>query len=523
MLEAGRLLRDPQPGEVAAPPRTLNPYPTALDQAWLRWWVERYGPDSKLACYLLPEAPHEYRPVPHDAGQGAASNQNGKQFGRHARPPEVEKAPPQRSRKEPGLGHNKSARRREKKADAEARRMAPLSDWAKRLIGDERISDTTLDDVIDGIEDYFVTFERLRKVDKSAWIHFSRVGAPLLLRNMYMWTGHTDAPILNGGAFLPSYFGGFVPKTKEEYRKLILGDKGHLAEFFYFSKVKNPATAAPPGTTIYTQTEIYLGRDAFDKAERQRFPWATDNFGIWYYIGILPNGMVRALPMRMNNVQHLPRGGSIHTSRFQIPPGLYDRTINDREVDPHTYAHHVFSSLLAFTASAVSGIHVTIRKGKRSARIGLPIGAIKNFFADRDPGEGQRRRKPILHLRLGHDRYLHDGRIVTVGEHLAGERRFDWRGYEISIGAPGIHFPSPEGFKGDVWETGPGTEPIPPDEELKPIGYIGKKLEDFTFRRPRRVRFHHGEPDHVYAHSVVDERPVPPDEVEEGEDDEADI
>lgn len=488
-----------------------NPYPTPLDQAWLRWWVERYGPDSKLAQYLLPEALYEHRPIPQFAGKNAAPDQKRKQFGRNARASEVEKAPPQRARKS-GIGHNRPSRR-DRQIDGEVRRMNPLSDWARRLIGDKRNEGITLDDVIDGIEDYFVTFERLRKVDKHAFAYFRRVGAPLGLRNHAIWEAHIDAPIPNGGTTLPSYCGAFFPSTTQEYREQIVNDEPSLGEFAYFTKVKNPVTVAPLGTTIFQQSMISLGRDGFSKEERKRFPWATANFGMWWYVGVLPDGSVKALPCRMEHRQRLPRGGLVHTSRFEIPEGLRGHKDHEGQIlDAHRWAQRCFSAILAFMASAMSGVHVTIRKNQRSARVGVPIGAVKAFFADRDLRDGQERRKPILHLRLSHDRVLHNGQIVTVGEHLSGERQFEWRGYEISIGVPGIHHPLPEAFRSGVYFDDPEAEWLP-NEKLFPITDLAKEVQKIVWRG-KRVRFRSGEPEKKYAHSLVDDRPEPPELIE---------
>ena len=479
----------------------FNPYPSPLDQAWLRFWVGLYGPDSRLARYILPGEPaNEYRTVPQIERGVAAPDQNAKQHGRDTRPPKVEKIARERSA-------TREEKRRNKKIDADNRRMEPLSDWAKRLIGDERINDITLDSVIDGIEDYFVTFERLRKVDLHAYRYFSRIGVPLWLRNLAAERSRFYGRIPNGGVSLPSFFGAFIPRTGAEYRDEIINDKPSFGEFIYFSKVKNPATVAPLGATIFAQNEIRLGRDVFSKEELKRFPAGSANFGIWWYAGVLPDGTVRALPCRMEHYQKLPRGGGVHTSRFQIPPGLSESGRDPETggpLDAHTYVQINFAAVLAFTAAAVSGIHVTIRKGKRSARIGLPIAAVREFFADRDLADGRQRRKPILHLRLSHDRYLHDGRVVTVGEHLAGERQFSWRGYDISIGVPGIHFPSPEGLNIELWEDGPDNAVPPNLGKLQTIDRLGGAMSNLMWRQ-QRVRFQRGVPERTYAPPTLDE------------------
>jgi hypothetical protein len=160
--------------------------------------------------------------------------------------------------------------------------------------------------------------------------------------------------------------------------------------------------------------------------------------------------------------------------------------------DAHALARKYFTAILAFTAAGVSGVHIVIRKGQVTARIGLPITAVKNFFADRDrPEEG--RLKPLLHLMMPHRRYMADGRIIPVGEHLRGERIFDWRGYRVNVGVPGVHYPSLEGIKAGLYTS----EGEMPPEKTVPITYVVPMHEKLVWHG-ERTRFRRGTPNITY-------------------------
>jgi len=120
----------------------------------------------------------------------------------------------------------------------------------------------------------------------------------------------------------------------------------------------------------------------------------------------------------------------------------------------------------------------------------LPVTALREFFADREPVDG--RRKPIFHLVRPHIRYLADGRAVSVGDHLRGERQFEWRGIKITIGVQGIHYSSPESFPFAAFDD--DLSPPPDDtDDLITAGDLGAILRRPIWRK-RAVTFRKGNP-----------------------------
>lgn len=470
----------------------MTPYASPADQAWLRLWVGIYGNDSRLAKHLLP-APR--RLVPSWIGGRPA-----------VRPPIVPRAKPSARSAKP-LKPREDRAERKLRGDIEKAAAVPVSDWAKRLMGDKRNHTITLQDILDGIEDYFEIFDNMRRIDPDAYSFFSRVGAPIITRNIGIWEDDFLNPKFSNAAKFPSYFGAFFPETKDEYRDGIVNDRSRMMSFNYFLKSKNPATIAPHGTAIYAHHQVFLKRDGLSKAELARFPYAKRDWSMWWYLGILPDGSVRALPHHMQHSQRLPSGDYVRHSAFHIPPGIAQI---DKEGDPHRHVKLSFAAVVGFTAAAMAGVQVSVKRGRTAARFGVPITMARRFFADRDASDGARRR-PILHLRAQHERRLPDGRLSLVGEHLSGQRQFAWRGFDVTIGVPGIDFPSPEGFDVPLYETeedGRTLDRLPEGDTLSMRDTIGSAavgdLMAGKIWANGRTRFKRGKPETTYAPNTLE-------------------
>ena len=458
---------------------------TPAENLWRHYWAELMAGHSRLS--LLPlELPFEHsEQIEHPPPVQRAR--------RPAKPytPRVTRSPAERAE-----------RRIER--DIERVKRLPVSEWAKRIAGDERNNPITLQDILDGVENYFELFEQMRRMAPDAYQYFSRVGAPLATEGSRIRKSQVQALTVVTPAQLPSLFGIFYPRTREQQREETLRQEGTLFDFHLFEKPKNHATVAPLGSTIFHHHTISLKRDIFTPDELRQFPGLRRNWGMSWYVGVLPDGTVRALPHRMSHRQRLPSGDSVYHSAFEVPSYLHEL---GGEMGPHAFVREWFNIAVAFTASALSGVTVTIRQGKRAARIGVPVSNLKAFFTDRDVGNGERR-KAILHFRPGHDRHMADGRIIAVGEHLSGERHFTWRGYEVTVGVPGIHFPSPEGFDGPIYIDGDPENPLPPEakkEKLMDTSQVGDIMRNFIQRRgPAPIR--RGQPVRGYSTDKLDQK-----------------
>jgi hypothetical protein len=428
-------------------------YDTPLDQAWLRLWVDAYGPESRLKDYLHDDDDEPLlQPLPQ----------------------------PQKLIK------------------------LPVSDWAKSVIGDGRTSDITLQDILDGVEDYFEIFDQMKQKHPTAHAYFSRVGVPVAMKHLAVWKQQVDAKAIMNAASLPSFFGVFMAENKADYRKSLIENKPTLLDFHLFEKPKNHSASAPFGTTVFIHSAFLLSRTSalMSAEEKKRFAWIDRHAGIGWYVGVLPDGQVRALPYRRSEYQRLPNGGQIRHSRFGFHPGLF-RLAGKKT--PHDFVRMFFNIAVACAAASVSGITVTITKEHRRCRVGVPIAALKDFFADRDPATPGERRKPVLHFRHAHDRRMSDGRIIAVGEHLSGERFFTWRGYNISVGVPGVHYASPEGFNIDMFQGGNPDAPLPPEIDMKRMTPVSTAAAVIArqIQRPLKVPIRYGEPTRRFNGSTL--------------------
>jgi len=363
------------------------------------------------------------------------------------------------------------------------------SPWAQVLEGDERISGITLSDILHGLDDYFEIFRQVRRVSPAAYAYFRRVGVPLALDSAAVWSGVIDSaptePVVNA-ADMPAYLGLFFPRTKEQSRQDIINNAPAFLDFQLFEKRRrNIAVVAPWKWTIFDHIQLSLDRDNFTTRERRKYPEAG-NFGCHWFIGVAPDGTVKALPMYMNHRQYLKNGGTIHHNKFEVPKGLQDWS---PKLNADQVVAVLFAVFRAFAATALSGAQLSIRRGSEVARFGIPLSYVRSFFRDRDKDGA--RRKPILHLVSEHS-YERGGRIVTVGEHLRGARRFIWRGNDILITAPGIHHASPEALTAEMM-TDDDLLPIPTKEKTIPINKLAAEMRQRMDAAPN-VPFRKGQP-----------------------------
>ena len=369
-----------------------------------------------------------------------------------------------------------------------------VSEWARQLEGDERISGITLAEVIVGLDDYFRIFRQIRKHHRPAYEYFSRVGVPLCFDNMSVLTRHILPPAaVVDAADLPSYIGVFMTRDREQARAAVMDQRPAFLDFqLYEKRRRNMRVVSPWKWTLYDHAEFALDRDVFTKAERRRFPEAGE-WGFHYYIGIDARGVVSALPMQMTSGQTLKSGDVVHHNRFVVPPGLSDmsRKMKDGYVGVDGYVAAQFAAIRAFAASALSGVQLSVRRGDEVARFGIPLAYVRSFFRDRER-EGSRRR-PLLHLVAGYE-YERGNRRVAVGEHLRGARRFAWRGHDILITAPGLHHAAPETLTAELL-TDEDILPLPRD--VVSVSDVAADMRTAIDTSPP-VRFRRGEPSRRY-------------------------
>jgi hypothetical protein len=257
------------------------------------------------------------------------------------------------------------------------------------------------------------------------------------------------------------------------------------------------SVAAPPDMVVYEVVEWYTRR-----------PWAErgiakKNIGIYWYLGIGPDGFCRALPFRWFSGYRTNAEKTYTEAHFGIPEGVREMAENAAKNGPlagpsnrplvDRWAHCWFSAVRALSMGALDGVEVSFRRNGMTARVGVPLQQVAEFFRNRDLVEEGGRRRKIFHTVAPHDRHLADGRTVAVGEQFRGIRRFSWNGYEVLISIPGVHHPAVEGLSADGYE-----------EEVfgKRDGYDGPQLGRMMAHRVWRdnqVRMRRGQPTKSYV------------------------
>jgi hypothetical protein len=363
-------------------------------------------------------------------------------------------------------------------------RFGEIGTWRRKLAGSRRNKGINLAEVLNGIEDYFECFRALKKVDPFAYHYFSRVGLPITgEESIAIWAKELDNPEpLEKSAKFPMFFGSYNPtpdgKDKENWEK----DGISLPEAFYFHRVKPGREAlvlAGPGVVVYRVIECYLPRRWAPKGHV-----LTRSAANYWYLGVSPDGSIHALPFRwfrhcgaetfsgFGFPQYLsaPRLKNVPMVKAQLERGA-NLPLQD------IYAHAYFSFARAMTIAALEGVQISIRRDGMTARVGVPLHLVPSFFRDRDfTVDSQGRREKIFHAVAAHDRHFADGRVIPVGEHFRGLRRFRWKDWEVAISVPGIHHHAAEGIDVDTFEID-DVDPVPPGmEDARVLSRFAGKL-----------------------------------------------
>jgi hypothetical protein len=367
--------------------------------------------------------------------------------------------------------------------------------WRRKLSGSIRNHRFTLADLLPMLNDYFASFRYLRRCDRQAYAYYSRVGLPLHPYKGSLWRVELDdPPLIKDPASLPMCFGSYNPVPRDEDRTA----QYQMPHVTYMFRHKTAVVAAAPDMIVYQVVEWYTRR-----------PWAErglakKNVGFYWYLGIGSDGFCRALPFRWFSQYRTNRQKTYTESYFGIPGGLVEmaecaksggalkepsnRSLVDR------WAHLWFSCVRALSMGALDGVQVSFRRDGMTARVGIPLQQVSDFFRDREltGGVGNRRGK-IFHSVAAHERHMADGRTVAVGEQFRGIREFDWKGYRVLITVPGMHHPAVEGLATDAY-----------DEELldkrKGIDMpaLGRKVARRVWQ-DNAVRMRKGQPTRRYA------------------------
>lgn len=250
------------------------------------------------------------------------------------------------------------------------------------------------------------------------------------------------------------------------------------AQFIY--AVMKPHRSADVGRPRHKSKYIYECGSAHDM-EKKKLVWFT------FYVSVDAGGNIEALPFRQYRTVHCPnaklkqnrkgnmRGRTYQQSYFALPDFASEGEATGRS--PEQFAAESFALVANFWATKEHQWSVSCRKGKRRATFCVPVHETKTYFKHRDINAltPTGKRKTIIHHVVAHERKLASGKITQVKEHIRGQRRFYWEGYECAVTAPKFH----------TWTSGRfSVQPVFDDEhkgdtmELREVAEMIAGLED---------------------------------------------
>lgn len=294
----------------------------------------------------------------------------------------------------------------------------------------------TLDGLLDRLDNYHDALSQLRTRDPEGFRFYRHIGGQVLPRSMLFEIA--ENPTAN--VFRPAF--GMIHFLDDE------DDKDTIApSLLYYRKYAARPYVEPTNDELYEITMYY--RDT----KRRNF----SAFVIFHVS--FGNGQARLLRERHVVPQRLPRGGTIHHHNWQHPPVFKDMVEDRRRRYPHlretpeSLALGLFRLIINATINASDGLLVIAAKDGIMARFSVDMLRTPYFFRDREKTitESGKTRK-IFHIARTHKRRLADGREIYVKSHFRGERKFTWKGYQITITMPGLHHAPIEAFDAPAHE-----------------------------------------------------------------------
>lgn len=300
------------------------------------------------------------------------------------------------------------------------------------------------DQILERLSRYFKILERMKRVDREAFVIYGRVGAMILPKS--------GIDLIYGPQFeqldsiwrekRPAF--GMVVLSAEAGWAAHQNDKQMVIAAVHFRKFK--ATHAPSIVQPTNQAEIYVLTIYWDEPdEKKRAAGYTSNFAV----AIDGDLNVRVLKvLRTTPVTLLSkRPGENGNRRFTIP----DRRWRIDEISASWAAEHnidpqrYLASVFCFCANTISraglgAVQVRVVRGAMSALFNVDMLRTPYFFRDRDVTVlVNGKRKSIFHAVRTHARFLPSGGETSVRMHFRGQRHFPWNGFAVTITVPGWH------------------------------------------------------------------------------------
>ena len=249
----------------------------------------------------------------------------------------------------------------------------------------------------------------------------------------------------------PRAISGDLQPTNED------GDDRCSPHLLYAIKVKN----IPLGVQAVSGIPYKVGM-AFDI--KGKILW----YSLWASIDPLTGKITFCKELRYRACKF--KGGGGYMQRVNKLPGVFDP---DEELKISAEErYHVYGVLFAqvfnwWIERKDKSWSVSVTKDKQRMTFSINRDETKKYFADRDKTilTSTGRTKKIVHYVADHTRIIND-KAVFIKEHLRGERKFTWNGYNCVVSAPKFNELASVTF--DIPSI--DEEDVPPNEKRQFVG-----------------------------------------------------
>lgn len=323
----------------------------------------------------------------------------------------------------------------------------PIERKQRRKVIDEERNEVglfrTFGDLLNQLDEYFIYLNFLKKNDLESYNFFKNVGGQIFPRET-VGHGFELGPIWKTNN-KPSHGMIFIYENEKELLKNEKKDR-IIPKLIYFKKVEKTPYCQPFKGDIYTFTEYYADRN---KKKPIRVP-------VDWYVGIDKNG--KFSPLKVVNVARVPlpvkgnktqrqvtSGGSVPKYHWGYGQNV-DNLFPDKGKNGMTKIdamNLMFSVAANISTYANDGIRINVEKNGVIGVFNIPMTRTAFFFKDREKvvnENGQTKR--IFHVAGAHMRNRSNGTKTPVRLHFRGLRKFNWKGYKITITVDGLHHAS---------------------------------------------------------------------------------
>lgn len=275
-----------------------------------------------------------------------------------------------------------------------------------------------LGDLLDRLDHYFKAVDALHRVSPDRIDDIKRFGCSVLSDDARISSTMERSFVTSG---YPTF--GCVFDGRET------GVDGLInPDFLHFVKMRRPINVQASNYVVYECGLVY------------RLPEEKETFiAFVFHASVSPDCTIRALKECSPTYYTVGKRGKRDTfarMEWSYPPLLMDWA-ERRKQTPDEVAREVFSLIVNAAGMTEYGIAVRARKGLRTAAFSIDMLRTPYFFADREKTVNENgQTKRILHLVRPHVRA--NGKAIKA--HFRGLRRFNWNGYDVSIGLPGRHY-----------------------------------------------------------------------------------